>query len=184
MKKVLFACLLLLSCSSTVRYSNMESSEHAENFIAKEIELEDDLKISLTEVENLSYSEIQNAIVREVLNYIGIPYKKGGEGDKGIDCSAFVMIVFKNVFGIVLPRSSFEQFKVGKLVKGFDSLKVGDLVFFNTTGRVASHVGIYIGNGLFAHASVKDGVTISSIYSTYYRKRFNGAKRIIGVVSN
>ncbi|CUS77804.1 C40 family peptidase [Candidatus Kryptobacter tengchongensis] len=184
MRKIIFFCLLILSCSSTVRYSNVESSELTENFIIKEIEVEDDIKVSLNDVKSLSYSEIQEAIVREVLNYIGIPYRKGGNGDKGIDCSAFVMIVFKNVFGIVLPRSSFEQFKIGKLIRNLDSLKVGDLLFFNTTGRVASHVGIYIGNGLFAHASVKDGVTVSSIYSTYYRKRFNGAKRIIEVGSN
>lgn len=171
----------MLSCSSTARYSTAEIQEVSEDIIIKEIEKEDDVEVNSSSVSSLSYSEIQKAIVREILNYIGVPYKKGGDGNNGIDCSAFVMIVFKNVFGVVLPRSSFEQFKLGKMVKSIDSLKVGDLLFFNTTGRTASHVGIYIGNGLFAHASVKEGVTVSSIYSTYYRKRFNGAKRIIEV---
>lgn len=176
--------MFFVSCASTIRYSNLELGEKSDEIILKEIEREDDIKVTSSNVDVNFYSEIQKAIVREVLNYIGIPYKKGGDGTNGIDCSAFTSIVFKNVFGIILPRSSFEQFKIGKLITSIDSLKAGDLLFFNTTGRRASHVGIYIGDGLFAHASVKDGVTISSIHSTYYRKRFNGAKRIIGIVQN
>ncbi|CUU05739.1 NlpC/P60 family protein [Candidatus Thermokryptus mobilis] len=89
------------------------------------------------------------------------------------------MIVFKNAIGLNLPRTTSEQFKLGSLITDYDSLEVGDLLFFNTTGEIASHVGIYIGDGLFAHASVSEGVTISSINNPYYRKRFNGAKRII-----
>jgi cell wall-associated NlpC family hydrolase len=61
-----------------------------------------------------------------------------------------------------------------------DSLQFGDLVFFNTTGRAPSHVGIYIEDYLFAHASVSSGVTISSLESTYYKGRYVGARRIVG----
>jgi cell wall-associated NlpC family hydrolase len=77
-----------------------------------------------------------------------------------------------------LPRSTVEQFRIGTKV-GRGDLQFGDLVFFNTTGRVPSHVGIYIEDDLFAHASVTRGVTLSSIESSYYRKRFVGARRIV-----
>lgn len=175
MKKLAFLCLLFASCSPAVRYSNVEAIEPTvTKFEAKEKPAN-----SFN-----SEAEVQNALVREITNYFGLRYKKSGDGEKGIDCSAFVVLVYKNVFGIELPRTSYEQFKLGKLITNLDSLKVGDLLFFNTTGRKASHVGIYIGNDLFAHASVKEGVTISSIYEPYYRKRFNGAKRIIEVGSN
>jgi lipoprotein Spr len=158
-----------------MRYSNVEAIEPT----VTKFEVEEKAK-------NLFNSEadVQNALVKEITNYLGLRYRKGGDGERGIDCSAFVMIVYKNVFGIELPRTSYEQFKLGRLITNLDSLKAGDLLFFNTTGRRASHVGIYIGNNLFAHASVKEGVTISSIYDSYYKRRFNGAKRIIEVGSN
>jgi cell wall-associated NlpC family hydrolase len=78
---------------------------------------------------------------------------------------------------VTLPRTAREQFASGKGVDE-SSLLFGDLVFFNTTGSGASHVGIYLEDDLFAHASVSYGVTISSLESTYYRKRFLGARRL------
>ena len=77
-----------------------------------------------------------------------------------------------------LPRSARDQFRVGAVVDS-DQLEFGDLVFFNTTGRSPSHVGIYLEDDLFAHASVTSGVTISSLESTYYKKRFLGARRLV-----
>ncbi len=88
------------------------------------------------------------------------------------------MRVYKNSVGKTLPRSSGEQFKMGIPVT-YRDLKFGDLVFFNTTGEVASHVGIYLGDDLFAHASVSLGVTISSLESFYYKQRYEGARRIV-----
>jgi cell wall-associated NlpC family hydrolase len=145
--------LLLISCSPAVRYSSI-----TEKTIPKESKP----------------SDFRKAIINEVKNYIGTPYKK-----EGMDCSYFTMVVFKNAIGLNLPRTTSEQFKLGRLITNPDSLEIGDLLFFNTTGEIASHVGIYIGDGFFAHASVSEGVTISSINDPYYRKRFNGAKRII-----
>jgi cell wall-associated NlpC family hydrolase len=145
--------LLLISCSPAVRYSSI-----TEKTISKEAKP----------------SDFRKAIINEVKNYIGTPYKK-----EEMDCSYFTMVVFKNAIGLNLPRTTSEQFKLGRLITNPDSLEIGDLLFFNTTGEIASHVGIYIGDGFFAHASVSEGVTISSINDPYYRKRFNGAKRII-----
>jgi cell wall-associated NlpC family hydrolase len=112
-----------------------------------------------------------------VVSYLGVPYSYGGSTKNGIDCSAFTAQVYREGAGIDLPRSTTEQFRVGKIVER-DSLQFGDLVFFNTTGRKPSHVGVYIEDDLFAHASVSYGVTISSLQSSYYRDRYVGARRM------
>ena len=117
-------------------------------------------------------------MMRQLSRWMGVPYKLGGETEDGIDCSAYTMLIYKNSIGRQLPRSSAEQFTLGGAVE-YQDLKFGDLVFFNTTGESASHVGIYMGDDLFAHASVSLGVTVSSIESPYYKKRYEGARRIV-----
>lgn len=120
----------------------------------------------------------QSRLMRELSKYMSVPYVLGGENGDGLDCSAYTMLVYKQALKKDLPRTSLDQSKVGALVE-FDDLKFGDLVFFNTTGDPASHVGIYLGDDLFAHASVSFGVTISSLQSSYYKKRYESARRII-----
>jgi cell wall-associated NlpC family hydrolase len=88
------------------------------------------------------------------------------------------MTVYKDGAGVQLPRTSAEQSTRGTPAAD-DGLKFGDLVFFNTTGTTASHVGIYLGDDLFAHASVTLGVTISSLQSSYYQRRYEFARRIV-----
>ena len=128
---------------------------------------------------NIAISNLDQAkMMREISKMMGVSYRHGGEDDKGIDCSAYTMHVYKNSIGKALPRSSREQFALGIPVS-YEDLKFGDLVFFNTTGDVASHVGIYLGDDLFAHASVSLGVTISSLESFYYKQRYEGARRIV-----
>lgn len=128
---------------------------------------------------NTALSNLDQArIMREISKMMGVPYKLGGDDQNGIDCSAYTMIVFKNSISKQLPRTSTDQFKAGTPVS-YEDLKFGDLVFFNTTGESASHVGIYLGDDLFAHASLTLGVTISSLESYYYKKRYEGARRII-----
>jgi len=109
--------------------------------------------------------------------YIGAPYRYGGDSEAGIDCSAFTRRVYR-VQNVELPRSSFEQSAVGFGV-GEVVMRPGDLVFFDAsiTGRI-SHVGVYLGSGVFAHASSSRGVTKSSIREKYYMQRFVKAKRI------
>lgn len=120
----------------------------------------------------------QSKMMRSISRYMGVPYAYGGSGSNGMDCSGYTMTVYKESIGKLLPRSAQEQAKIGTPVS-FTDLKFGDLVFFNTTGTRASHVGIYLGDDLFAHASVSLGVTISSLESSYYKKRYEGAKRIV-----
>lgn len=128
---------------------------------------------------NSSISNLDRAkMMREISKMMGVSYKLGGGDENGIDCSAYTMMVYKNSMGKLLPRSSAEQFRIGIPVHSED-LKFGDLLFFDTTGEPASHVGIYLGDDLFAHASVSLGVTISSLESYYYKQRYNGARRVV-----
>jgi len=136
-------------------------------------------KRSFRTEKNTSISNLDQAkMMREISKMMGVSYKLGGSDENGIDCSAYTMTVYKNSVGKQLPRSSAEQYKTGIPVQTED-LKFGDLLFFDTTGETASHVGIYLGDDLFAHASVSLGVTISSLESTYFKQRYNGARRII-----
>lgn len=117
-------------------------------------------------------------IVPAAKKYIGVPYKYGGTTAAGFDCSGFIRQVF-NEIGVSLPRTAAEMYKQGTSIAKSD-LRVGDLVFFNTTGKPASHAGIYIGNGQFIHASSSKGITITNLSDPYYwGPKYIGAKRII-----
>lgn len=112
-----------------------------------------------------------------VNNTIGVSYKTGGTTTNGFDCSGFTRYVYQKL-GLNLPRVSAAQYKTGTAVSK-SQLRAGDLVFFNTLGAGVSHVGIYIGNGKFAHASSSKGVTISKLSQSYYANRYVGAKRVM-----
>jgi cell wall-associated NlpC family hydrolase len=118
-------------------------------------------------------------ILFEVIKYLETPYKYGGSSEDGTDCSGFTKQVFENSVSFELPRSAREQYGVGDKIDK-DELKFGDLVFFNTRRRSnPGHVGIYIGDNQFVHASRQLGVTISSLDETYYKKRYTGARRVM-----
>jgi len=118
-------------------------------------------------------SELEQA----AFNYLSTPYRFGGNSRKGIDCSAFVQQVFREV-EVDLPRSAREQFRVGAKIDR-EQLQKGDLIFFRTYAKYPSHVGIYLGDGKMIHASSRSRrVVVTSIDHPYYQKRFIGAKRI------
>jgi cell wall-associated NlpC family hydrolase len=112
-----------------------------------------------------------------ISDVIGTPYRSAGTTTNGFDCSGFTMYVF-NKLGVDLPHQSGSQARLGKKVAK-DDLIPGDLVFFNTNGRGISHVGIYVGDGKFAHSSSSKGVTISGLSDSYYSKRYVTARRIM-----
>lgn len=118
------------------------------------------------------------AIVRTASRFQGVRYRWGGSSRSGFDCSGFTRYIFRHKAGVELPHSASAQFRMGKRVPR-DQLKPGDLVFFQTYRRGASHVGIYIGNGKFIHASSARGrVRVDSLNEGYYRQRYLGARRI------
>lgn len=105
----------------------------------------------------------------------GTRYRMGSLSKTGVDCSGFVLLTFRNQFSIELPRSTREQHKLGQDIKR-DQLSTGDLVFFHT-GRY-DHVGIYLENDQFLHASTRAGVKISKLSDAYWRTRYWKAKRL------
>ena len=123
------------------------------------------------EVESITNHSLYVAIEK----WWGTRYRYGGATEKGIDCSAYASTLAHQVYGLVLSRTAREQYaNCIKLEK--EQLLEGDLVFFNTRGGI-SHVGMYVGNGYFTHASTSIGVTISSLSETYWSKKFVGGGR-------
>lgn len=139
----------------------------------------DDLPIRYSDASSIDLTT-DDKLVMEVIKYVNTPYQFGGTGHKGIDCSAFTQNVFNEALDFSLPRTAALQFKKGTKIKSKKNLRIGDLVFFNTRrAAYPGHVGIYLGEGLFAHASVSKGVTVSSLESSYYKKRFISGRRVI-----
>lgn len=114
------------------------------------------------------------------VSLIGSPYRLGGKTpETGLDCSGFVGHVFSHIAGIVLPHRSRDISAVAQPLEPGDLLP-GDLVFFNTLNRAFSHVGIYLGENRFVHASSSrtNKVMVSNLNDRYWRTRFDGARRV------
>lgn len=120
----------------------------------------------------------QVKMARIIESYLGAPYKKGGSSKKGMDCSGFVIKVYKEYAGFNLPHNSEKLFKLVEKVDK-EKLRYGDLVFFSEYGFLPSHVGIYIGKGKFVHSTKEYGVIVSSLDEERYRKSYIGARRVI-----
>ncbi|MEK5052549.1 C40 family peptidase [Niallia sp. FSL K6-0212] len=118
----------------------------------------------------------KKSVVTVAKNYIGTPYKYGGTSPKGFDCSGFVGYSYKKV-GKSLPRTTASIYKKGKKVKKAN-LQKGDLIFFETYKKGASHVGIYIGSNQFIHSSSSKGVKVDKLSNSYWKTKYYGAKRI------
>ena len=126
-------------------------------------------------------SSLSNKQVKGVLDTakksLGVPYVFGGTTPKGFDCSGFTQYVFKQQ-GHQLPRLADQQYLSGKQV-AYNDLQPGDLVFFTTYAKGASHEGIYMGEGKFIHASSSRGVMISKLAEQYWHTRYLGARRVL-----
>lgn len=125
--------------------------------------------------------ETSRALEHEARKWLGVKYRYGGETRKGTDCSGMIMSVYRDVTGLKLPRNSAEQQAFCKRVDR-KRIAPGDLVFFTSSkkGRV-THVGLYIGDDKFIHASSSRGVIISSLSEPYYVKHYHSVGRVPGL---
>lgn len=198
---MLFSAIVLVGCSSTQNISREDSDENnsskdvAEYNKSKEIASTNTLKsktsINVNNLEAISSSLAgfisssdfksnaeSDEVMTKIIEYINTPYLWGGTSKRGIDCSAFIQTIMYQSLGVTLPRTSLEQSSVGEPVDKAD-LQFGDLIFFDTMrkGRV-THVGMYLGNGYFAHSGSKTGVAVASLDDEFYTRTYLKAKRV------
>lgn len=168
----IFIGLLIMGCVSQPRYTSYPIER-------KSYPPLEESKSETLSFERESESKIDQVKMAQIIeSFLGTPYAKGGASKKGIDCSGFVVEVYKRYAGFILPHNTEKLFK---LVKKIDKEKLGygDLVFFSDFGFSPSHVGIYIGEGKFVHSAEGYGVVVSSLDDEPYRKSYIGARRVI-----
>ena len=175
MKKILIVTVLFFS----VLASQAQTKITPDQPVAKSQDDDESLaKDYLSQIMGVALSATSNMkLFHFVYDWIGTPYRFGGSSKKGIDCSAFTKELYSEVFNLDIKRNSRDIFSMVSPV-GKDELKEGDLVFFKIHSRRISHIGIYLGNNRFAHASSK-GVAISSLDDAYYSRYFYKGGRLL-----
>lgn len=176
------ALAVLAGCAGTSQNDEQGSAEYFSRAMPSL-----DGRLSMSPVDNplrgmSSFQRPSSALVRQALlaeheRWVGTPYRLGGEGVSGIDCSALVQNIFNERFRIDLPRSTEGQVLQGSRIERSE-LKAGDLVFFRPPGPYR-HVGIYVGNGYFLHASTSEGVILSELDNVYWQRYYWQARRPI-----
>lgn len=124
----------------------------------------------------MQLNDKNNKLFKFYSQWKGVRYKYGGNSKNGIDCSAFIQKAYNASYNIKIPRTTKYQSRIGREITK-SQLKTGDLVFFKT-GYNTRHVGIYINNGKFMHASTKKGVIISKLENVYYKKHYWKSVRV------
>ena len=119
-------------------------------------------------------------LLAQMEKWYGTQYCFGGSTDSCIDCSSFTQVILRDVYNVKIPRNSQQQFDASTKIET-ENLKEGDLVFFNTVSAsmIITHVGVYVCNNKFVHASTSKGVTINDLSEKYFAKAFRGAGRFI-----
>ncbi|MGF1694186.1 NlpC/P60 family protein [Vibrio lamellibrachiae] len=127
---------------------------------------------------NLSSYEkkTKNAFLSVYNRWEGVPYRLGGNSFQGIDCSAFVQVAYRDALNVTLPRTTLHQSKLGSSVN-YNDASIGDLIFFKTS-RTTRHVGVYLGERQFLHASTSKGVIISRVDNPYWASKFWHFRRV------
>ncbi len=167
---LIFQVLLIVSaCKSKKKLKDKENSIVKESVTENQKIVAEKLNIDIKNVK-------KNHLYLFISEWYGTPYSYSSCSKSGVDCSCFTNLLYQNVFKLTLPRSSREIFEKCHKIKKKDLVE-GDLVFFNTNGKGASHVGIYLKDGKFVHASTKKGVMISHLDEEYFQKTYCGACR-------
>lgn len=175
-------CMMLTGCDTLKGFMSRDLEE--EDFIIGQLfvdEMVNEVPVIAKRVEKssktknalgLEYSASDNNTLYEAINsWLGVPYKYGGTDRNGIDCSAFVGTIYKQVYGVTLNRTANDMLRNVTLIAK-SKLREGDIVFFTNRNGKVSHVGIYLKEGLFAHASTSNGVSVSRLDDIYWQKHF------------
>ncbi|PWV83127.1 C40 family peptidase [Halomonas sp. A11-A] len=183
---VVVSLALLAGCASAPR--DVASRDAEEPYFARQLPgISGDWGLAMSPVDNPILEAralgnpppalIQQALLAQHERWVGTPYRIGGTSSSGIDCSALVQSVFEETFRVSLPRTTGEQVHQGVPVERGE-LVPGDLVFFRPPGRY-DHVGIYLGEGRFLHASTSRGVMISELDNRYWQRYYWQARRTL-----
>lgn len=173
LKKIFISvtALILAACSNSAnqeKLSYQKDEKQLDTLIAN-------LRTNKPNRANIKFSPISDKKLSKIYReWAGTDYQLGGSTKDGIDCSAFMQEIFSQAYSIELPRSTAEQQAVGKSIQK-SQLKLGDLVFF----RKNRHVGVYLGDGRFMHASTSQGVTISSLHEDYWQRHYTQSRRVL-----
>ena len=163
-----FICCMLLSFTG---YSQKRTK-------TTESILSENTKGYFTQVFGFEVPDIFNPSLYDTISeWLGTPYCYSGKNEKGIDCSGFVNMIYRSVYGILLNENSAELYKSSHRLS-IKKLREGDLVFFKINHRKVSHVGLYLGEHKFAHSSTSSGVIISDLDEPYYKKHYAGGGRV------
>lgn len=169
---------MITSQHKTSGMSNSPMVYAQSNSLPSNIEKVDWLQLKYAIVMDASVETLTNInLFRKIDEWWGTKYCMGGSTKSCIDCSAFTVVVMRDVYGTNLPRTAQEQFNQSEHI-AVEDIREGDLVFFHTNGREVSHVGIYLANNKFLQASTSGGVTITDMNDRYWQPRFKGAGRV------
>lgn len=178
MKKIAIIIALFFSCLAVQAQTQVSSNTTPATSNKSSDDQQSLAKDYLSQIMGVAMSATSNMkLFNFVYEWIGTPYRFGGNSRKGIDCSAFTKKLYSEVFNMDIERNSRDIFSMVSPVKKED-LREGDLVFFKIHSRHISHVGIYLGNDRFAHAS-SQGVAISNLDDPYYRRYFYRGGRLL-----
>ena len=162
---LVFLFVLICSCAPTSRYSG--------DFKPPVTDSEKSYRLP---VESKSRIDIPR-MYRVIAKYMSVPYQNGGTGTLGLDCSGLAYVIYRDYDSTRLPLTVRTLWRLEKRVE-YDDLTYGDLIFFKIDKRKVSHVGIYLNEGKFLHASKTRGVAIDNLTEEYWAKRYCGARRI------
>ena len=168
-KKVIVALLLVMGVVSSQAQTTKKTTEDPDN-LAKDY---------FSQIMGIAVSATENVkLYQFVYDWLGTPYRLGGDTKRGIDCSGFAFQLYDKVFNTVIGNNSRNIFSMVNPVNKED-LKEGDLVFFKIKSKAISHVGVYLGNNKFAHASSSRGVMISNLNEAYWQRYYYKGGRLI-----
>ncbi|UZH11338.1 NlpC/P60 family protein [Halomonas sp. BDJS001] len=178
-------CLVALvaGCAGSARQNNMQAPENYFSMTLPgmganpQMSPVDPIDAHLRSLQVPPPTVIREALLAQHQRWAGTPYRIGGTSERGIDCSALVRNVYRDTFNLDLPRSTRGQVHEGRPIDR-QELQAGDLVFFRPPGRY-NHVGIYVGDGYFLHASTSKGVIISSLDNSYWQRYYWQSRRAL-----